>query len=329
MIVHFIIKTIRKKLHERLEPRRVNTFTKYFSRMKFEQSLSWIVICIPISIFIENYQFTPKIEKYLFILVKILITVQLIKLAMMISDALCELLTDLRPATDRTLDKQIIPLLSKSMRLFIAITGTLIFMQNLGVNVTAILAGLGVGGVAIAFAAQNTVANLFGTITILMDTPFKIGDKVRISGVDGLIEEIGFRSTRIRTASNSLVSIPNSVVAAVQIDNLSEINSIYRFKIILKLQQNSQPGNIKKFSEELIYNLKQDSKVIHNSVSIFFSDITEFSKNINISFQYEISDSTSENRHQETYLYQIEDMIRKNDLKFVETSNLTLLPSST
>jgi MscS family membrane protein len=295
--------------------------------MKFEGSVSWIIACIPVSIFIENYDFAPSLEKYLFILVKVLVTVQAIKLTMMISDALCELLVDLRPAADHPLDQQIAPLLSKSMRIFICVMGVLIFMQNLGVNVTAVIAGLGVGGVAIAFAAQSTVANLFGTLTILMDTPFKIGDRVRINGVDGLVEELGFRSTRVRTASNTLVSIPNSMVANVQIDNVSEINSIYRFKVVLKLQQSSTSEKLTQFTEECIYSLKQDSKIIQSSVLVYFSDITEMSKNITITFQYGISDSTTEGRNQEIYLYQIENLIRKIDLKFVETTNVAILPS--
>ena len=160
-----------------------------------------------------------------------------------------------------------------------------------------------------------------------MDTPFKIGDRVRINGVDGLVEELGFRSTRVRTASNTLVSIPNSMVANVQIDNVSEINSIYRFKVVLKLQQSSTPEKLTQFTEECIYSLKQDSKIIQSSVLVYFSDITEMSKNITITFQYGISDSTTEGRNQEIYLYQIENLIRKIDLKFVETTNVAVLPS--
>lgn len=322
--IHIVIKLIRKKIHNRFEARRLNTFTKHFSKMKFESSMSWIITCVPIAIFIENFSFPSTVEKYLFILVKVIVTVQIIKLAMMISDALCELLADLRPAADHPLDKQIAPLLSKSMRIFIAIMGTLIFMQNMGVNVTAVIAGLGVGGVAIAFAAQNTVANLFGTITILMDTPFKIGDKVRINNLDGIVEEIGFRSTRVRTASNTLVSFPNSMVASVQIDNLSEINSLYRFRSVLKFQLSSAPEKLMKFTEELTSSLKQDSKVISSTVAVYFSDITEMSKNITVIFQYSITDSTAESRHQEIYLYLIESASRKADLKFTETTHLAI-----
>lgn len=325
MIFHVIIKAIRKKVHERLEQRNLNTFTKYFSKMRFEQSVSWIITCIPISIFIENYEFAPTLEKYLFILVKMFVTFHAIKLAMMISDALCELLAELRPSSEHPLDKQIAPLLAKSLRIFIAIMGVLIFMQNLGVNVTAIIAGLGVGGVAIAFAAQSTVANVFGTITILMDMPFKIGDRIRINTLEGLVEEIGFRSTRVRTPSNTLVCIPNSIVANVQIDNLSEINAIYRFKTVVKLKQNSSPEKLMKFSEEFIYHLKQDSKVLPHTIAVYFSDITEMSKNITILFQYAIHDGTTESRNQEIYLYQIENMIRKTELHFFETNQLMIM----
>lgn len=324
LMIHMVVKLIRKKIHNRFQARRLSSFTKHFAKMKFEASVSWIITCIPIAIFIENFAFPPTVEKYLFILVKVVVTIQFIKLAMMISDALCELLADLRPAADHPLDKQIAPLLSKSMRILIAIMGTLIFMQNMGINVTAVIAGLGVGGVAIAFAAQNTVANLFGTVTILMDTPFKIGDKVRINNQDGIVEEIGFRSTRVRTASNTLVSFPNSMVASVQIDNLSEINSLYRFRSVLKFQLNSEPEKLMKFTEELTKSLKADSKVTESTVAVYFSDITEWSKNITVIFQYRISDSTAESRNQEMYLYLIESAARKSDLKFAESTNFAV-----
>lgn len=323
LLVHFVIKSIRKKLHDRLQSRRVNTFTKYFSRMKFERSMSWIITCIPLSIFIENFEFAPTLEKYLFIVVKILVTVQIVKLAMIISDALCQLLAELRPAADHPLDKQIAPLLSKSMRIFICVMGSLIFMQNLGINVTAVIAGLGVGGVAIAFAAQSTVANLFGTITILLDTPFKIGDRVRINTIEGSVEDIGFRSTRVRTASNTLVSIPNSMVANVQIDNLSEINSVYRFKTVLKLQLSTSADKLVNFSQNLIKSLEEDPKINPHSVAVYFSEITEISKNITVIFQYKILDSSTESRHQEIYLYKIENLIQSMGLKFTE-SNLVI-----
>ena len=98
--------------------------------------------------------------------------------------------------------------------------GILIVLQNMGVNVFSLLAGLGLGGLAFALAAKDTAANLFGSIMILTDRPFKIGDWVKMDGVEGTVEEIGFRSTRVRTFYNSLITIPNATIANVQIDNL-------------------------------------------------------------------------------------------------------------
>ena len=77
----------------------------------------------------------------------------------------------------------------------------------------SLLAGLGLGGLAFALAAKDTAANLFGSIMLILDRPFKIGDAVKAGNVDGTVEEIGFRSTRIRTFYNSLISVPNQGLA--------------------------------------------------------------------------------------------------------------------
>ncbi len=122
--------------------------------------------------------------------------------------------------TESTLDDQLIPFLEKAMKLTIILLGILVVLQNMGVNVFSLLAGLGLGGLAFALAAKDTAANLFGSIMILVDRPFKIGDWVAMDGVEGTVEEIGFRSTRVRTFYNSLITVPNANVANVQIDNL-------------------------------------------------------------------------------------------------------------
>ena len=316
-LLYITIKFVRKKTYSQFSKNVHNTFAKYFTAMQFEQSLSWIITCLPLSIFIENYEFNPRLEKYLFISLKIIFAINLVKLLLLISDSLCFLLTDLTQKTNHPLDKKITPLISKTLRIFIVLMGALIFLQNLGVNVTAIIAGLGVGGVAIAFAAQNTVSNVFGTITILLDVPFKIGDRIRVNNTEGKVEDIGFRSTRIRTASNTLVSLPNALVASLQIDNLTEINSIYRFKAILAFEQKSSNDILSKFTNELIKYFQKDSKIIYHSISVTFSEITEYSKNITVTFQYTLKDTLmTESQNQEIYLYQIDKIKTDLNLSF-------------
>ena len=120
------------------------------------------------------------------------------------------------------LSDHMVPLIRKSLKAIVGIVCTLWVVQLLGYSVTSLLAGLGIGGLAIALALQDTLANFFGSIFIFADKPFKVGDQVKIADVEGTVEEIGFRSTRIRTWPASLVSVPNKTVAAAAIENLSK-----------------------------------------------------------------------------------------------------------
>ncbi|MDH5654822.1 MAG: mechanosensitive ion channel family protein, partial [Spirochaetia bacterium] len=120
------------------------------------------------------------------------------------SDLMIEYLRILTNKTESTLDNQLVPLLNKTIKVSIIIFGSLITFQNLGINVMSLLAGLGIGGLAFALAAKDTVANFFGSLMIIFDQPFQVGDWIIVNDKEGTVEEIGFRSTRIRTFYNSL-----------------------------------------------------------------------------------------------------------------------------
>ncbi len=125
--------------------------------------------------------------------------------------------------TESTLDDALVPLVRRSLKGFIFGIGVLLFLQNvLRYDITSLLAGLGIGGLAVAFAAQDAIANLFGAVMIFADRPFKVGDAVSLEGFEGKIEAIGLRSTRLRTWEGTLVTIPNRAVAAASITNLAE-----------------------------------------------------------------------------------------------------------
>jgi MscS family membrane protein len=131
--------------------------------------------------------------------------------------------------TDTTLDDQIVPLIRKTLRVFVVVIVALFVAQNIfHWNIGALVAGLGIGGLAVALAAQSALSNLFGSVTIFADRPFVMGDWVKIQGYEGFIEEVGFRSTRIRGLDGHLVTIPNSVVASGPIDNVARRPSIKR-----------------------------------------------------------------------------------------------------
>lgn len=151
--------------------------------------------------------------------------------------------------TISTLDDQLIPLARKLAKAFI-IVGTLMLVLGLtGINLTALLAGLSIGGLALAFAAQDTVKNIFGSMMLLLDRTFQIGDHIFIPSIDnieGTVEEVGLRSTRIRTFDNSLITIPNGKLADAAINNLG-MRVQRRYKFNLGVTYDTPPELISQF----------------------------------------------------------------------------------
>jgi len=120
------------------------------------------------------------------------------------------------------LDKQLFPVISKSFKVFIIIVSTLVTTQNLGMNVTGLLASLSIGGLAVGLAAQDTLSNLFGAVALFADKPFRVGDRVQLDSIDGTVEAIGLRSTRIRNLDGHLVTVPNRTMANASLTNVSK-----------------------------------------------------------------------------------------------------------
>jgi MscS family membrane protein len=124
-------------------------------------------------------------------------------------------------AQPQLFNQQLFPIVSKSLKLFVAVVAALVTLDNLGVNITGLIASLGIGGLAVALAAQDTLANLFGGVSIFLDKPFKIGDRITLDGVDGPVETIGLRSTRVRNLDGHLITIPNKTMGNATITNIA------------------------------------------------------------------------------------------------------------
>ncbi len=139
----------------------------------------------------------------------------------------------LRKMTDKTesgLDDMIVPLVRKTLRAFILVLAVLLIADNVfGQDIGAWLAGLGIAGLAVSLAAQDSLRNVFGSITIVFDRPFKVGDRVAYAGHDGPVEEIGFRSTKIRTLTGHLVTVPNSRIVNDPVENIGARPYIRRY----------------------------------------------------------------------------------------------------
>lgn len=130
-------------------------------------------------------------------------------------------LKKLTAKTESELDDMLAPMVRKTLRIFIVILAFLLIAENVfGQDIGAWLAGLGIAGLAFSLAAQDSIKNLFGSLTIVLDRPFKVGDRVAYAGFDGPVEEIGFRSTKIRTLTGHLVTVPNSRIVNDPVENI-------------------------------------------------------------------------------------------------------------
>ena len=309
--LNFSLRGILKKLKTNQTYFKEKTFIHFLLKLEIEKSVSWAVTILMGLMFVESLQLPINFEKYLLIFLKVVLAYNLVHIAYSAAEAFGELITTWTKQSKPGIDEQLVYMASKTLKVFVIIIGCLIVLQNFGVNVTALLAGLGLGGVALAFAAQDTVANVFGTITILLDTPFRIGDTVKIGDTEGVIEEIGFRSTRIRTLYNSLIIMPNSVVAKEKIDNLSRRQSWIRFRNILNLNFETTQDQIRLFCQSLQTILLQDQNIDRQRISITFNGFAESSLTILINFHYHLGDTETEADCNQNYLALVHDLIQK------------------
>lgn len=167
----------------------------------------------------------------------------------------------------------------KSCRVIIVIMGFLMILQAWGVNITAFIASLGLGGLAFALAAKDTAANLFGSLVIFADRPFKVGDWVELNGIEGTVEEIGIRSTRIRTFPRSLVAVPNAVVANASIANWTK-RTRRRCKIHIGLTYDTTSTQIETIVNEIEQMIRDRGDTYEDSLAVYFESFGDSSLNI-------------------------------------------------
>lgn len=180
-----------------------------------------------------------------------------------------------------TLDDQLVPLLVKSLRILVVTLGVLFILQNepFDYNITSLLAGLGIGGLAFALAAQNTVSNLFGSITIFSDKPFQLGDWISVGDIEGTVEDVGFRTTRVRRFDQALVTVPNSQFINTGIINYSAMKR-RRINFNLGITYGTPVSKIKEAIAGIKKIIAEDAKFDHSFYMVKFNEFGAYSLNI-------------------------------------------------
>lgn len=175
------------------------------------------------------------------------------------------------------------PWIKKTLVVIFVIFGVLLIAQSLGADVKAFLAGLGIGGLAVALAAQDTLANIFGSVVIAVDQPFKIGETIQIGSTIGMVEDIGLRSTKIRRIDKALVIIPNKTVAAENITNLARFTE-RRVEQVLGLTYDTTAEQMEELVGEIRRLILAEEEVDPTSLICYFRDFNASSLDIWIVF---------------------------------------------
>ncbi len=176
------------------------------------------------------------------------------------------------------MDEHALSLIKKVSSFVIWSIGVITALNNAGVDVGALIAGLGIGGVAIALAAQDTAKNIFAGMMILFDRPFKIGELITIDGTTGYVEDMGIRSTKLRTYSGQLVVIPNYKTADSNLTNITREPS-RRIELNVGLTYSTTPEQMRQ-AMDILRNLPSSVAGIEDKVKVYFTSFGDFSLNI-------------------------------------------------
>jgi MscS family membrane protein len=213
-------------------------------------------------------------------------------------------------------DDQLIPFVKELVKIVTYIIAVFVVLGLVfKINVLTLIAGLGIGGIAVALAAKDSLENLFGSFTIFIDKPFVVGDLVKIDGIEGNIEKVGFRSTQIRSVNMSIITLPNKKMIDGALENLT-LRNFRRIKFSIGLSYETPAPIVKKIVEEINDLLKTNTNYNEDSIAIF-EEFGEFSMNIMVVYFLEMMEYNEYLQRKEKINFAIADIVSKNGASFI------------
>jgi MscS family membrane protein len=210
----------------------------------------------------------------------IVFTVACVFAAYRVVDVISVWLLEKAEQTETKYDDILVPLISKTSKFVVFCLGIIFIGNSLTLDMKSIIAGMGIGGLAFAFAAKDTIANLFGSLTVLLDKPFLIGDLINIGGdIEGVVEQVGIRSTKVRTLYDSLITVPNGTLTSSHIDNWGKRNS-RRWTTTLGLQYDTPSEKVEAFCEGLRELIRKNEYIKQENFRVYFNAFSASSLDI-------------------------------------------------
>jgi MscS family membrane protein len=212
-----------------------------------------------------------------------------------------------------------------AIRVTLIVVAVLFWLDNIGLKVSTLLAGLGVGGLAVALAAQDTLKNLLGSVMILLDKPYKVGQRIVVKGHDGVVEEIGLRSTRVRLLTGHLTTIPNDEMARIDIENIGQRPHIRRLTN-MGITYDTQPEKIQK-AVDIILKILDDHEGMDPEFPprAYFNEFNSYSLNILVIYWYHPADYWDYLEFTQSVNLEIAREFHKEGIKFAFPTSTTYL----
>ena len=231
------------------------------------------------------------------------------------------LISNIKRRSKRKVDESMLKAILRVIRAVIYVGTAILIITELGYNLNGLIAGLGVGGVIVTLAAQDTAKNLFGGAVIFLDKPFSVGDWIEVDKFEGTVEEITFRSTRIRTFENSVVNIPNAKMSDASVINWSKMEK-RRYRTRLYLDLNTPLEKVEILIEKIKKILLKHEQIEDDSIIVKFEEIVDNGIEIMISSYTDSVDFETYLQEREIINYKIMQIVREENIKLAENAQI-------
>ena len=267
----------------------------------------------PTSIDIQNEDFNVK--KNLNQILKTIGAISVTWVILRIVDFLSFVFYQKYSSHEKGVDEQIVPFVKDSVKVVIVIIAIIFILGVIfKLNVASILAGVGIGGLAVALAAKESLENLLGSFTIFIDKPFQVGDVVQAGNVNGTVERVGFRSTRIRTENKTFVTVPNKQIVDSVLDNITE-RTHRRVETKLQLSGNTSSEKIEIVIENIAEKLSQQ-ELVEPDFTVLFNQINANSLEVIISYLVKQTDMKNFNSIKQQINFSVINILQKEQVQF-------------
>lgn len=213
------------------------------------------------------------------------------------------------------IDEKLLPFIRTALKIVVVALGVVAILQEWQFDVAGLIAGLGVSGLAVALAAEDTIANLFGFTTIVGDRPLTVGDYIVTPDVTGTVEHVGFRSTRVRQLDRALVTIPNSKLASSVVTNWARLDR-RRLDMTIGVTYDTTSSQLRELLERLDALLRSREKVDPETIIVLFSGFGDSSLDVRLIAQILLGDWGDFNREQQEIMLQVMDIVEEMGLSF-------------